>query len=178
VSTALGESDARELLRIALVYAREWVRSGRRPPGSPHRPSLLAPSASWLRLRTGEITRQALRLACDRPLWQALAGLAVEIVSTEPALDLERLNAARFEGLMLGTPEPLATPPLTGPSRRHLAVEQAGRCALVPADDATEAGWTVDDHLCACCRIAGLDEQAWRAPDAKLYAFETPLFTS
>src|SRR5262249_19183222 len=53
----------------------------------------------------------------------------------------------------------------------HLAVEFQGRAALVTAGDAAERGLAPVEQLVACLGAAGLDEDAWQRPGARLYAF-------
>src|SRR4051794_12014690 len=106
----LDDSDRRELVRIVRVYAKEWVRSGRRPPGTPHRPSLLAPSSAWLRFRLGNEARSAIQVASDRPIYKALAELAISLAGRAPLLTIDEINRSRIEGLAFGELRPLAHP--------------------------------------------------------------------
>ena len=39
----LAEGDRRELLRIARITLKEYLRFARVPPGAPHHPALLSP---------------------------------------------------------------------------------------------------------------------------------------
>lgn len=170
----VDENDGRELLRIAHVVAKEWLRSGRRPPGVPHRKSLLDLSAAWLRLRFGDEERDALQLAGDQPLWEAVSHLAVRLIGYHPSPTPEALREARWQLLVLGQPLPLAVEQrgdLDGLRGCHLAVELEGRARLLPAGDAAACGWDPVAHLGACCRALGHDGNAWRAPEARIHAF-------
>ena len=49
----LAEDETKELLRIARATVKEYLLSGRIPPGAPHRPSLVAPAAVFVTLPPG-----------------------------------------------------------------------------------------------------------------------------
>lgn len=174
VGISLEEPDRRELLRIARVYGREWLRSGRRPPGTPHRPSLLARSGAWLRLRLpGGAERSALRLLDDRALYLALAELAIDLVGRPPPLSLPEVAAARLEALALGSTVRLTAAAEVVPGRHGLLLVGGGNggWALLPPGE-TAVATNGEAALARLCRLAGLPEDGWTAEGVEVHAFD------
>ena len=94
---ALDQSERRELLRIARVTLREYLQTGRYPPGSPHRPSLLVHRLVAARLwRDGELLAHhenaaptVLFEAAQHALIGAVRGASTIVSATLIDLDLE-----------------------------------------------------------------------------------------
>src|SRR5262249_50658437 len=56
-SYILALDEQKELLRIARASIKEYLVSGRMPPGAPHRPSLIAPASVFVSIHEGEELR-------------------------------------------------------------------------------------------------------------------------
>src|SRR5688500_3950695 len=82
----LGDSDRRELLRIARTTLAEYLDVGRIPPGRPHRPSLLAPGAAFVTLRTADDELRGCIGSSrpERPLFQTVQEMAVAAATRDP----------------------------------------------------------------------------------------------
>lgn len=101
----LDDHERRELLRIARVCVKEWLRSGRLPPGAPHRAALKQPAACVVRIHLDEVAREATSDEGDQPLYKRVASLAIELVGREPPIGVEDLARARFEITVLAPAE-------------------------------------------------------------------------
>lgn len=107
----LDDHERRELLRIARVCVKEWLRSGRMPPGAPHRAALKQVAPCVVRVHLDETVREAASaVAAEQPLYKAVAGLAVELAGREPPIRAEDLARARFEIAVLASAPEHAEP--------------------------------------------------------------------
>jgi uncharacterized protein len=85
----LAPDERRELLRIARATVREYLDSGRIPPGKPHRASLLANASVQVTLyRDDALLSSAATGGEERPLYRAVQEVAVEAL-TKGGLDAE-----------------------------------------------------------------------------------------
>lgn len=101
----LQPDERRELLRIARATLREYLDSGRIPPGKPHRASLLAPAAVAVRLHRGGVQVGAAETPLgERALYRAIQELAVEalIAANLGELTDDELLALTIEVSVLG----------------------------------------------------------------------------
>jgi AmmeMemoRadiSam system protein A len=177
----LDAYERSELLRIARVFLKEHLRTGRKPPGAPHRRALLQPSAVFVGLQLDGAPRGSLyRLEADRPLYQAVAELAIG-VAREPGfapLRLEDLTRTRIEVAVLSEPRALADPPRGLEIGRHALLLVAGttRAFLLPRV-ATERNLDGAGFLDEACRSAGLDGDAWRGDGVACTALAADHFT-
>lgn len=81
----LADDERRELLRIARATLREWVDSGRIPPGKPHRAALVAPATV-----TVTVDGIAATSAEPRPLYRAIQEAVVHAAGQrQPPLDYD-----------------------------------------------------------------------------------------
>ena len=108
----LTDEERRELLRIARATLREHVRSGRLPPGKPHRDSLLAPAEVITTLLVGETIRGRTTASGEKaPLYRAVqhavAGAASGDQRFEPVSEGE-LSDLTIEIAVLGPRSPAA----------------------------------------------------------------------
>ena len=94
----LDDHERRELLRIARVCVKEWLRSGRLPPGAPHRAPLKQVAACVVKVLLDDQVREGSSAAgSEQPLYKAVSCLAVELAGREPPLRAEDLARAHFE---------------------------------------------------------------------------------
>jgi len=172
----LEPSDRRELARIVRVYAREWMRSRRRPPGAPHRAALLAEGGAWLRLRATTLCRSALHLAVDRPLYLVLGELGAQLAEQPPPLLPADLAAVGLDILALGRPVRLAGAADIRPGQHGVLLVTAADHALIEAPG-TE-GLTVPEIAGRLCGQLCLPGEAAGDPAHAWYAFVGESFSS
>jgi AmmeMemoRadiSam system protein A len=116
---------------------------------------------------TGDLTRvipeYALRAALEDPRFEPLAA--------------EELSACQIEVSVLTAPEPLESPDQIEIGRDGLILEMRGRRGLLLPQVATEWGFDRERFLSEVARKAGLDADAWRHPDARVWTFQAEVFS-
>ena len=94
-SPVIEESDRRELLRIARVTLKEWLKSARIPPGAPHRAALLSHAGAFVTVTVGGVLRGCIgHTDPETPLFRTISDLAIAAATRDPrfpALTLEEL---------------------------------------------------------------------------------------
>ena len=178
--------ERRELIRIARVSLKEWMRTGRMPPGAPHRSSLLQHAGVHVTLLGHEPTRCAWCLTSEQPLYAAIAALTVQAALHHPRLPplvLANPLQLQLRVAVLGPAQPLGAigdqaPAAIEIGRHGLHVARGSCAALEPPHSAPGAGWSAVDLLVACCRAAGLTDDDWRQPETALSIFEAETFES
>ncbi|MCA9679073.1 MAG: AmmeMemoRadiSam system protein A [Kofleriaceae bacterium] len=177
----LADDEKRELLRIARATLREYGFSGRIPPGKPHRESLLAPAAVFVSLHQGDELRGCIGMTEeDRPLYRAIQEMAVAAATRDPrfpAMQAEELDDMTIEISVLGPPRRIKGPDDLRIGVDGLRVELGDQRGLLLPQVAPEAGWDAATFLAKTCRKAGLAEDAWRDPDAVIWAFGAQVFS-
>lgn len=111
----LADDERRELLRIARATLREWVDSGRIPPGKPHRAALVAPASVAVTV-TGPGGARTARSDGERPLYRAIQEAVVAAAQAQsPALDDDGADVAAIaiEIAAAAGPYAFADPPRT-----------------------------------------------------------------
>jgi AmmeMemoRadiSam system protein A len=175
----LADDEKRELLRIAHATLREYLDSGRLPPGKPHRQSLLTPAAVWIGLTGVDSVRGCAGSTVARsPLYRAVQEAAIAAASDrrQPLLAPMDLDAVVVEVAVLGPDRAVRSPDELVVGVDGIAITCDGQRGLVAPQAATAGGDPV--ALCArACVDAGLPADAWRRPDAQLTAFSAQVFS-
>jgi uncharacterized protein len=177
----LGGDEKREILRIARATAGEYLRSGRVPPGKPHRRSLLAGGAACVALRAPDGTLRGFggTRSEDLPLYRTVQDMAVAAATRNdhlPAISPEDLEDLIIEVSVLGSSELVRSPDQVELGRHGLALTYRGRHGLLLPQTAGRAGWTVDEFLARVCTEAEVPDDSWRQPDATLECFTAQVF--
>lgn len=176
----LTDDEKRELLRIARATLREFLYSGRVPPGKPHRESLVAEAAVFVtlhlngRLRGCIGTQQA-----DKPLYKSIQEMAVAAASRDPRF--EPLGDAEMAELdieisVLGAQAPVGSPAEIEIGVHGLVVSGRGRRGLLLPQVAVENGWDTETFLGHVCAKAGLAPTAWTEADTEVMTFTAQVF--
>lgn len=174
---ALTEDDRRELLRIARATLREVARSGGVPPGRPHRASLLAPAAVFIRLSGDDARGCAGTATADRALYRAVQEQAIAAAeATAAPVTVPTIPSLRIEISVLGPLEPCAGPGDLRVGTHGVALACRGRRSLLLPQVARERGFTARQLLEAVCAQAGLEPSAWSQPGAELTRFAATVF--
>jgi AmmeMemoRadiSam system protein A len=167
VTPSLDAHERSELLRIARVNLKEWLRSGRTPPGAPHRASLRAPSGAHVALELDGAPRGALgRLEPEKPLYATVGELTIAVATRDPGfppLRFEQLPRTRISIAVLSEPRRIEHPPDDIELGVHgVLVSDGSRRAFLLPHVAVERGWDSASLLAEACRLAGLPDGAWR----------------
>ena len=176
----LTESDKRELLRIARATLREYLRSGRIPPGKPHRQSMIADGAAFVTLRCDGALRGCIGTQhAVKPLYRAVQEMSVGAASRDPRF--EPLTAAEFDRLVIEISILGERFPVTGPDDivigvHGLAVDVDGSSGLLLPQVAVENRLTASQFLERACEKAGAPPGAWRERGAAVEGFRAVVF--
>jgi AmmeMemoRadiSam system protein A len=176
----LALDEQQELLRIARATLREHARSGRYPPGKPHRDTMLVPAAVFVTLhRAGQLRGCIGTTTAERPIYRAVQEMAVAAATREPRfppVGADELIELEIEISVLGPVVAVDGPGSIEIGRDGLVIEGRGRRGLLLPQVAIEAGWNVEQFLDRTCQKAGLPSDAWRDGDVTISTFPTQVF--
>ena len=179
-SAALEAGDRRELLRIARVTLKEWLSTGRTPPGAPHRPSLLARTAAFVTLYVdGELRGCIGHVEPQTPLYRTIVDLTISAASKDPRfqpLRREELPQTRISISVLTPCTRITDPAKVEVGKHGLMISADGRRGLLLPQVAVEQGWDRDTFLTETCHKAGLPGDAWREPATAIEVFTADVF--
>ena len=179
----LADDEKRELLRIARATLKEYLVSGRIPPGAPHRQSMRdaagvfvslhgAPPESTLRGCVGQVNDSL-------PLYKAIQEMAIAAGSRDPrfpAVTAVELTTLVIEISVLGERSRITGPDEIVIGTHGLQISAGGRKGLLLPQLARENGWNALGFLAKLCEKAGIAEDAWKGADAVIEAFPAQVF--
>ena len=169
----------RELLRLARTSI-ERALEGEPPPLLLERPHPDDPSHGvFVTLRIGEDLRGCIgTLAAEEGIPNTVVKFAREAAFRDPRfppVTREEWPGVALEVSVL-TPPRRITPEEVEPGRHGIILEAGMRRGLLLPQVATEWGFTREQFLAAVSQKAGLPDNAWKTPGAKLYGFEAEVF--
>ncbi len=177
-SLGLSDENKRTLLQVARQTLHEYLSTGKFPQCQTDVPVLLLPGAAFVTLwrwDTRELRGCRGEYVADRPLIESVALMAIASAIDDPRFPPVRLNELprlRIEISVLTLTSP-TTPEEVVVGQHGLIIEKGQHKGLLLPQVPVECGWDRDRFLRELCCKAGLPENAWQAPDAQLYGFET-----
>ncbi|HRV09064.1 MAG TPA: AmmeMemoRadiSam system protein B [Acidobacteriota bacterium] len=176
---ALPELDIDEIRSLFDLARRAVERAvlGGVPVASSERVSsaLQRPAAVFVTLREGGHLRGCIGSTVARvPLYQAVTQSAASAAMQDPRfipVRLDELAVLEYEISILSPLRLIVSPEEIEIGRDGLMVELDGYRGLLLPQVAVEHGWDRDTFLAQTCIKAGLPPDAWRDPDAVLWAF-------
>jgi AmmeMemoRadiSam system protein A len=179
-SHTLTDDEKRELLRIARATLKEFLSSGRIPPGAPHRASLTAPAAVFVSLHTGDDLRGCIGTGGDAtPIYKAIQEMTIAAASRDPRFSpIEPSEVAKvvIEVSVLGEKTRVSGAAEIAVGTHGVIVAAHGRRGLLLPSVAVENGWDAAKLLAKTCEKAGLAADAWREDGAVIEVFATQTF--
>ena len=177
----LGPDEKRESLRIARATAVEFLRSGRVPPGKPHRRSLLAEGGAFvtLRLGSGELRGCIGTQQEDSPLYRTVQDMAIAAATRDPrfpAVQLKELERIVIEVSVLGERARIREAGEVEIGLHGLTIACRGQRGLLLPQVASEGSWTPEEFLRKVCSKAQLPEDAWQEAEATVERFTAQVF--
>jgi AmmeMemoRadiSam system protein A len=176
----LTDEEKRELLRIARATLREYTRSGRIPPGKPHRETLLQQAGAFVTLRIAGNLRGCIGTqAEDSPLYRTVQEMAVAAASRDPRfapVTPEEVEALIIEVSVLGSRERILHAEEIEVGIHGISVQHGPRRSLLLPQVAHENCWDAATFLARLCVKAGLAEDDWKNPEAELERFTAQVF--
>ena len=176
----LTDDEKRELLRIARATLKEFLMTGRVPPGAPHRKSMTDPAGVFVALSQAGKPRGAIgTMSADRPLFKAIQEMAVAAASRDPRarpLKLDELAAVNIEISVIGPESSVRGPGEIEIGRHGVSVSSGGKRAVSLPQAIVEGGWSAEEALTRTAEKAGLPGDAWKAAGAELGIFTAQVF--
>lgn len=176
----LNEDERRELLRIARASVKEYLLSGRLPPGAPHRVTLTTPAGTFVTLHKGNELRGCIgTIHEDTPLYKAIQEMAVAASQRDPrfqAVSLEELPKLTFEVSVLGERRQIKEPDEVQIGTHGVCVTVGPRRGLLLPQVAAQQGWDAVTFLGKACEKAELAPDGWRDKAALLEVFAAQVF--
>jgi len=180
---ALEDDERKELLRIARATVKEYLMSGRMPPGAPHRPSLVAPAAVFVSFHEGEELRGCIGTTQEsQPIYKAVQEMSIAAASRDPRyppIRLEELVRMTIEVSVLGGRAPVKTPEEIEIGTHGLMITSragGGQRGLLLPKVAAEQAWDAATFLAHTCEKAGLPRDFWQGEDALVERFTAQVF--
>jgi AmmeMemoRadiSam system protein A len=177
----LAVDEQRELLRIARATLREHARSGKLPPGKPHRDTLLAPAAVFVTLHhDGELRGCIGTTTADRPIFRAVQEMAIAAATRDPRfapVTADEIALVDIEISVLGELRRVQGPGDVVIGRDGVVIEGRGHRGLLLPHVAVESGWDAKAFVERTCQKAGLPRDAWREGDLEISIFPTQIFS-
>jgi AmmeMemoRadiSam system protein A len=176
----LSDEDRRALLALARKAILETVSSSNFPDIFPVTGRLAEPRGAFVTLRWNgklrgcigqpdaahglaeTVVQCAITAALRDPRFGPLRAEEIDELEIEISVTSE-LRPLRPEEIELGT--------------HGIVVTGGGRRGLLLPQVALEHNWSLIQFLEATCRKAGLQANAWREPDTKLFAFTAEIFS-
>jgi uncharacterized protein len=177
----LDDGEKAELLRIARATLKEYLATGRLPPGAPHKKSLLEPAGVFVSLHAGERLRGCIgTVTASLPVYKAIQEMTMAAASRDPRFDpvgRDELTLLTIEVSVLGPRQPLTSAAEIVVGTHGLCVSSGSKRGLLLPKVAVEEGWDGETFLMRTCEKAGLDAAAWRAKDTLVELFAAQVFS-
>jgi AmmeMemoRadiSam system protein A len=176
----IAPSYGQELLRLARTSIDRALKGGP-PPVLLERPHPEDPSHGiFVTLKIGEELRGCIgTLSAEEGIPNTVVRFAREAAFRDPRfppLSAEEWASVSIEVSVL-TPPRLISPEEVEPGRHGIILETGDRRGLLLPQVATEWGFTREQFLAAVSQKAGLPDNAWKLPGAKIYGFEAEVFS-
>jgi AmmeMemoRadiSam system protein A len=179
-SFLLDDHEKRELLRIARATLKEFMSSGRIPPGAPHRKSMTDPAGVFVTLHTGKELRGCIGTIVEgQPLYKAIQEMAIAAATRDPRfkpVKAEEVAGLTIELSVLGERRPIRSPDEIRVGDHGLCITAGGRRGLLLPQVAVEHGWDATAFLDRTCEKAGLPVGAWKDDGVIVEVFTAQVF--
>jgi hypothetical protein len=179
-SHRLTDDEKRELLRIARATLKEYLRTGRIPPGKPHRASLTENAGVFVSLHHGDQLRGCIGTQNeDKPLYKTIQEMAIAAARRDPRfapVEADEMNELTIEISVLGDRKHIREVGEVQVGEHGLYLEYGGRRGLLLPQVAVDHEWDAPTFLARVCTKAGLPEDTWGHDRASLEVFTAQVF--
>lgn len=176
---AFTPEERRQLLR----FVREVIEcdlAGAEPPAPPELPRLAETGACFVTLEEdGDLRGCIGNIEAFEPLGENLLRNAVNASRSDPRfppVEAEELPYISIELSILTPASPIASEEEFRIGQDGIILRAAGRGAVFLPQVAPEQHWDRETTLRYLSRKAGLPDDAWRRPDARLFTFQAEVF--
>jgi uncharacterized protein len=178
----LNEEQRRRLLRLARTSI-ESTLEGRAPEvrADDFDEDLRRPAGAFVTLRKDGGLRGCIgSIRALEPLYRAVASSAVSAAFRDPRffpVRKDELSQLELEISVMGPIEPVRDVAEIEVGRDGLIISRGRFAGLLLPQVASEYGWDRETFLDQTCLKAGLQPQAWRAPDTHIEKFAAEVFS-
>jgi AmmeMemoRadiSam system protein A len=177
---ALSDGDRLALLALAREAILETVSSSNFPDLAQVTGRLAEPRGAFVTLRwDGKLRGCIGQPDAAHGLAETVVQCAITAALRDPRfgpLGTEEIDALEIEISVISDLRPV-TPEEIELGTHGIAVTGGGTRGLLLPQVALERNWSVTQFLEATCRKAGLQANAWREPETKLFAFTAEVFS-
>jgi AmmeMemoRadiSam system protein B/AmmeMemoRadiSam system protein A len=177
----LASEEKESLLHIARETLTDYLGKGEKPEFQTSSPALLLPRATFVTLRvreTGELRGCRGEIVARQPLIDSVQNMAIASATDDPRF--VPMTADEVPGLHIEisalTPMKPIKPEDVVVGRHGLMIIKGHNSGLLLPQVPVEQGWDREEFLRGLCHKAWLPENAWKAKDAQLYAFEAEVW--
>jgi AmmeMemoRadiSam system protein A len=176
----LTDEEKKELLRIARATLKEFLMSGRTPPGAPHRKSLTAPAPVFVSLHDRDELRGCVGTTQDTtPVYKAIQEMAIAAASRDPRFQpvrLEELGLLTIEVSVLGPRAKMDAIEQIEVGKHGLHITGGPHKGLLLPKVAVDHGWDAVTFLDKTCEKAGLPPGDWKKDRTLVEMFPAQVF--
>ena len=177
----LTDEEKQELLRIARATLREFLRTGRVPPGKPHRDSLVAEAGAFVSLHIGPSLRGCIGTQQEsKPLYKTIQEMVVAAASRDPRFNPvtgEEFDSLIIEISVLGDRGEVRGPEDIVIGEHGITIDRQGRRGLLLPQVASDNNWDAETFLEHVCAKAGMPHGSWREEGCELERFTAQVFS-
>jgi AmmeMemoRadiSam system protein A len=177
---ALSDGDRLTLLALARKAILETISSSNFPDVSLVTGRLAEPQAAFVTLRwDGKLRGCIGQPDAAHGLAETVVQCAITAALRDPRfgpLRTEEIDALQIEISVISEPRPVR-PEEIELGTHGIVVTGGGKRGLLLPQVALERNWSLIQFLEAICRKAGLQANAWREPNTKLFAFTAEVFS-
>jgi AmmeMemoRadiSam system protein A len=178
----LNEEQRRRLLSLARTSI-ESTLEGRAPEvrADDFDEDLRRPAGAFVTLRKqGDLRGCIGSIRALEPLYRAVASSAVSAAFRDPRffpVRKDELSQLELEISVMGPIEPVLDVAEIEVGRDGLIISRGRFAGLLLPQVASEYGWDRETFLDQTCLKAGLQPEAWRAPDTRIEKFAAEVFS-
>lgn len=177
----ITHADKQFLLSLSRQTLTLYLKTGAMPDLSTDRAAILEPRAVFVTLRvraTGDLRGCRGETQPHHSLIESVVLMSIASATDDPRFPPVRVEEIPGLYIEINALTPLVPlrPEAVQIGRHGLMIAQGRHAGLLLPEVATRYNWDVETFLKAVCRKAGLGENAWKAPDTKLFGFETEIW--
>jgi AmmeMemoRadiSam system protein A len=181
VDLGLSNSEKEDLLKVARNAIEARVRGNRNPPGvGTVSGSLAEPRGAFVSLYKKGMLRGCIgSVISDNALAETVEEMAIAAATRDPRfrpVTPEELPYIELEISALTPFQEIDDPDLIEVGTHGIMIKKGPYSGLLLPQVATERNWDSHTFLRETCRKAGLDPDAWKDSDARIYVFSADVF--
>ena len=177
----LNKEQRKKLLEIVRESFGSYVTTGKRRDFSVDDPVLSERRGAFVTLtKNGQLRGCIGRLVADKPLFQVVAGMAIEAAVKDPRfppITQSELSDIEIEISVLSPFEKIDDVNKIKVGKHGIMIRRGFNSGLLLPQVATEYGWDRNTFLEHTCQKAGLPSDTWKDKLTEIYIFSAEVFS-